>query len=318
MIRAEGARLLWPEATSILDTQSFLHHFEQHLPLFYPAIASNARRNPAAFQELGELVLSWSQKILGDDCLSVLARGYRSFVLDVNRSQMQYEREGKYRNHSFEEVYQEVYGNEEHMQAYHWGVFTTTFAWEHHLQLYIFYRDYFLPRLGSQGSLLELGSGSGIWSMLLLQHLPDWGCQGIDISPTSVRLANQMSLANQFQARVQYRVADALAYQAEVPADAGLSCFVLEHLEEPGRLLEALARNLKAHSYSFVTVALTAAEVDHITEFRRESEVVTLAEDAGFRCVATLCGSPPAYPAEFKFLPRSMALVLQKRAQEIW
>ena len=67
-----------------------------------------------------------------------------------------------------------------------------------------------------------------------------------------------------------------------------------------------------------MTGALTAAESDHITEFRRESEIVVMAEEAGFRVESTFSGAPTGYPRDFRFLPRSMALVLQKKQNDNW
>ena len=62
----------------------------------------------------------------------------------------------------------------------------------------------------------------------------------------------------------------------------------------------------------------TAAEIDHITEFRRESELVLMAETAGFRVESIFSSAPLDYPRSFHFLPRSMAMVLQKKKNEHW
>jgi hypothetical protein len=67
-----------------------------------------------------------------------------------------------------------------------------------------------------------------------------------------------------------------------------------------------------------MSTALTAAEVDHIFEFSRESELVAMAEKCGFRVVSMLSESPKAHPRTSYFLPRSMALVLRKRGNPIW
>lgn len=112
-------------------------------------------------------------------------------------------------------------------------------------------------------------------------------------------------------------VGDALEYRNS-EADAGISCFLLEHLENPSALLDNLAANLKPRAYAFVTGALTAAEVDHIAEFRNESELIAMAEAAGFRVVAMTSASPAVYPNSMRFLPRAMAMVLQRRDNDIW
>lgn len=299
--------------------QGFLDHLASRRPLFHPAVAATRDRNAADFDELGSVMAAWAARDIGPDFARVLTDGYVSFVTDVNRSQIRYERAGRYANKSYAEVNAAVYGNPQHMQFYHWGVYVTTFAWEHHLRIYRFFRDYYLPLLGEPaGSLLDLGSGSGIWSSLALHALPGWRGTGVDISATSVDLSNQMTAASDLRERVTYKVADALTYEEDGPFDSCISCFLLEHLETPEELFANVHRNLKTRGYAFMTGALTAAEVDHIREFRRESELVQMAEEAGFRVVATYSGSPAAYPQDYDLLPRSMALLLQKRANEVW
>ena len=62
----------------------------------------------------------------------------------------------------------------------------------------------------------------------------------------------------------------------------------------------------------FVTGALTAAQIDHIYEFRHESELVSLAEDCGLRVLETLSTNPARLLPGARFVPRSMALLVQK------
>lgn len=299
--------------------ERFLSYFAKHQKLFWPSVERTAEKNEQLFKELGVLMTNWSATYLGDDYVKTLADGYARFVTDVNKSQMKYEKRGHYPNKTYDEVFAGVYDNEEHMASYHWGVYVTTFAWEHHLRIYKFYKDYFLSLLNCEGGLLlDMGSGSGIWGMLVLYFFPGWKVQGVDISKTSVDFANRMAESNGFGSRAKYVEGDALLYSGSERIDACISCFLLEHLESPHELLMNLADNLKVGGMAFVTAALTAAEVDHITEFRNESDLVIMAEKADFRVVASYSSAPPSYPSECRFLPRSMALVLQKRRNEIW
>ena len=205
------------------------------------------------------------------------------------------------------------------MDSYHWGVFATTFAWHHHLALYRFYRDYFLPLLAPEpGRLLDLGAGSGVWHILTLRARTNWTATAIDISPRSIALASDLGKVFDLGQRAHCVEGDALQYRDEAPFDAALSCFLLEHLETPARLFENLAENLGDRSPAFVTGALTAAEIDHIAEFRRESEIIEMAEQAGFRVIASYSAAPERAIPTNRFLPRSMALVLRKRKGDIW
>jgi 2-polyprenyl-3-methyl-5-hydroxy-6-metoxy-1,4-benzoquinol methylase len=304
--------------TSASDLDQFLGQLEKRYPLFWPTVKHGLESNEALFREAGDNMIAWAKVSLGDDFASILAKGYAIYVTDVNRAQMKYERSGAYANKTYAEVYDAVYDNAEHMAQYHWGVYVINFVWDHHLRIYKFFHEEFVSRLGDTGHGLDLGCGSGIWGMLMLKQRAGWNLQGIDISETSVELTSKMAATAGYGDRASYMVNDALEYNGEATADAGISCFLLEHLEAPATLLENLAANLKPRSYAFVTGALTAAEVDHIAEFRRESELITMAEEAGFRVVATTSASPSVYPDSMKFLPRSMAMVLQKRDNDIW
>ena len=299
-------------------TDIFLKHLESSFPVYSKSIRKNHNANTEAFEGLSEDMLHWAETLLGENYSIVLANGYVHFVNDVNLSQRQYEKDRKYKNKSYSDVYASVYDNAAYMEQYHWGVFTTTFAWEHHLKIYKYFVEYFVNLLNESGELLDLGSGSGIWSLLLLKSKKSWRTTGIDISDYSVNMARQLSVASGLSAEAKFIVDDALKYKLQEKVDAVISCFLLEHLEEPEKLFINVTENLKDGGLAFITAALTAAEIDHIFEFKRESELVKLAEKSGFRVVSTLSESPRTHSRDSYFLPRSMAMILRKRANPIW
>ena len=276
--------------------------------------------HPREFEQLGERLCEWAEKTLGEEYLEAMVDGYCRFVGEVNLSQARYQRRGRYRHSSFAEVYTAVYDNPDFMGDYHWGVFTTTFAWEHHLKLHGLFEREFISRASKAQAkrLLDLGSGSGVWSFLSATSLPGVETLGVDISETSATASAEMAQAIGLSNRCRFTRGDALVNRDEGLFDAGVSCFLLEHLEEPRALMEALASQLKPGAPAFVTGALTASEADHIFEFRRESELLRLAEEAGFRVIVSMSLGPEGYPERARFLPRSMAMVLEKRRGEWW
>jgi 2-polyprenyl-3-methyl-5-hydroxy-6-metoxy-1,4-benzoquinol methylase len=300
------------------EIDSLLNAMQDRKKIFYKELKFNADKNNVLFNELGTLMLGWAKNFLGDNYITTLIDGYASFVLDVNRSQLKYEMNKKYINKTYEDVYRSVYNNPAHMELYHWGVFLTTFAWEHHLRIFDFFIKQFLINLNENGKVLDLGSGSGIWSLLLLQNFKNWTSTGIDISETSVNTARKMADVNGFEGRAVFLENNALTYLENQKFNAVISAFLLEHLEDPREIFSNISSNLEPHGYAFVTGALTAAEVDHIYEFRRESEIIRMAEDAGLRLVSCLSSAPRSHPTDMYFLPRSMAMVFQKRNNEIW
>jgi hypothetical protein len=99
-------------------------------------------------------------------------------------------------------------------------------------------------------------------------------------------------------------------------ADGVICSFLVEHLEQPSQLFAVVEHLLKPHGFAFVTGALTAAQVDHIFEFRRESELIRMCEDNGLRVLASLSAGPKRTFRKAQFLPRSMAMLLQKRIND--
>jgi SAM-dependent methyltransferase len=299
----------------------FLRLFEERKPVFAKEVRRTSEAHPDLFVEFAAPMLRWARAALGEGFAEQLIEGYCTFVVDVNRSQSHYERTGHYRYSNYREVHDATYGSAEFMRLYHWGVFTTTFAWQHHLALCEFFRDAFVRRLqasGGPGALVDLGCGSGVWHFLALESLPTWSAAGVDISETSVTATRRMAREVMPNRATTYQRADAITWEPERGFDAGISCFLLEHLEDPAGLLRNLCRCLKPGGLAFVTCALTAAEIDHIFEFRRESEPVSMAEEAGFRVVETFSSAPSHVLPGRRFLPRSMGLLLQRRQTDSW
>jgi 2-polyprenyl-3-methyl-5-hydroxy-6-metoxy-1,4-benzoquinol methylase len=300
-------------------TAKLLDNLSKDAPLYAPQIIKCYQNNSEDFSKLSEKMLQWGECYLGDNLFSSLIKGYSAFVSNVNRSQMQYEIKGSYEFSSYDEVFSKVYDNNAFMEHYHWGVYLTTFAWEHHLKLYNFFVQQFIKYLPSEPkTAIDLGAGSGIWSMLLADSFKNMTMQAVDISETSVNHATALIKVNKMAEQIKVRLDDALTFKLDEPGEIGISCFLIEHLESPEQLLLNLASNIKDNGYAFVTAALTAAEIDHIFEIRHESELILMAEKAGFRVISSFSSSPSSYPEKMNFLPRSMAMVLQKKHNPIW
>jgi 2-polyprenyl-3-methyl-5-hydroxy-6-metoxy-1,4-benzoquinol methylase len=110
-----------------------------------------------------------------------------------------------------------------------------------------------------------------------------------------------------------YRVADATQVShGQGRFDAAICCFMLEHLEQPAEFLAGLAPALKPGALAFVTLALTAAQTDHIYEFRLESEAIVMAEKAGFELLECRVARPQRLMPKARFVPRVQALLLRR------
>ena len=274
----------------------------------------------AAFERCAERFLSWAVGAIGLDAIPRAVAAFARFSSDVNLAQGRYEINGRYENKSYAECKRALYDKYEAMSDYLWGIYLTNFLWAHHMELMLFFELRFVCRLRPGWRIIELAPGHGGWGLSALHAVPGTGLTGFDISAASLTIATDLSIAAGLAQRTSYIQRDALQLQDEpsMQADACICCFLVEHLERPAELLRTMAHVLAPGGLAFFTGALTAAQVDHIQEFRRESELVALAEAHGFRVQETLSVAPARLLPNARFLPRSMGLVMHKRKHDTW
>ncbi|MBF0166049.1 MAG: class I SAM-dependent methyltransferase [Alphaproteobacteria bacterium] len=300
------------------EAQTLLDYIRDEYPASWRIIEANIGRNPHLFADIANRAVGWASSHFGPSYVQILGDGYAHFLTDVNREQLSYDKRGSYRNRSYDDVYKDVYDNDQYMQYYNWGVFATTFLWEHHLRIYQFFIEAFVNHLQPDGNVIELGSGSGIWSSLAASKTSGTTFTGIDISKSAVAVATSLSQAAGVDSRCTFKFGNALELVHEGERfNAGLSCFLMEHLEAPQMLIRKLAESVVPGGIIFLTAAITAAEVDHIYEFRSEGDVVAMLESNGLRVVKLLSATPQA-DVRRRFLPRSVAVLAQVKQTAEW
>lgn len=291
-------------------------YLRAHHPRSLRGVEEAREVDPAAWHPLAEQFLGWVARIHGNEgwaprCVDAFAR----FSTDVILSQARYEAAGRYENSSYADCNAAVYSRPEVMDDYLWGVFLTNFLWAHHMELSLFFRDRFLARLPSASKIVEIAPGHGGWGVWALTNRPDARLVGFDISPSSMDIAALMAGAAGVSDRATYTLRDALDLGAmpQASADAVICSFLIEHLEQPERLVEVIAHLLKPGARAYLAGAITAAQVDHIFEFRRESELVVMCEKYGLRVLETMSVNPRRILPDARFIPRSMGLIVQRQ-----
>lgn len=276
--------------------------------------------DPARFDATAERYLGWLRQARGDGWLQRSVDAFAQFSGEVIYEQARYEAAGRYLHTSFAEAHADVYSQRQVMDDYLWGVYLTNFLWAHHMDIMRFFQDRFLAPLPDGAHVVEIAPGHGGWGVWALHARPDATLEGYDISPSSIAIASSIAAAAGVSERATYTLRNALdlAAMPEASADAVICSFLIEHLEQPELLLAVIGRILKPGGTAFITGALTAAQIDHIYEFRRESELVVLAEQHGLRVRETLSVAPRRILPKAKLLPRSMALAVTRRSHEDW
>lgn len=301
-------------ATETSLTDRFLEDLEALSPVFSASVLALETDRPEQFRNVAERLSHIAQLVLGDTWSRRLAEGYVHFATDVLRSQVVYERCGRYPAESQDAIRSHLYDNDEFMRDYHWGMFSTLMCWSHHLDLVDFYQTRFIDAFSGKepAHLLDLGCGSGVWSLLALDSWMRTKADLVDISPYSVAETRRSIAALRMSDRADVHLADVLSFSsAEGPADAIVSAFVAAHLERPQEYFDRVARNLLPGGKAFVTIAMNAAESDHIYEFSRESEPIQMAERSGMVLREARLSIPKAMMVG-KYQPRSFGLILEK------
>ena len=296
--------------------ETLFAYVRDHQPRSLRGIEEAREVDPDAWDAMAEQFLGWAAAIHGNEgwaprCVDAFAR----FSSDVILAQARYEAAGRYENSSHEECNAAVYSRPEVMDDYLWGVFLTNFLWAHHMELSLFFRDRFLARLPAAPEIVEIAPGHGGWGCWALANRRDARLTGFDISPSSMAIAARVAEAAGVSDRAAYFLRDALDLGAmpRASADAVICSFLIEHLERPERLVEVIAHLLVPGARGFLTGALTAAQVDHVFEFRRESELVAMCERHGLRVLETLSVNPRRLLPDPRFIPRSMGLIVQRQ-----
>jgi SAM-dependent methyltransferase len=271
--------------------------------------------DPERFDALGERLLGWLAVAKGEAGISAAVDSFVRFSTGVNMAQARYEADGHYENKTYEECYRSLYNQKEEMDDYLWGIYLTNFLWAHHMEISLFFQDRFLSKLPADATLIELAPGHGGWGIWALDELPGARLFGYDISPSSIAIARSLAEAAQVENRASYLEKSALDLAGLSPnvADACICSLVVEHLEQPLQLFASIEHLLTVGGRAFIIGALTAAQIDHIYEFREESELVRMCEQNGLRVLESLSVGPRRTLPKARFLPRSMALLVQKR-----
>ena len=74
-----------------------------------------------------------------------------------------------------------------------------------------------LPRLKPGLRVMDLGCGTGLLGLLLLQRQPDLSVTGLDIQPAAIRLAEAAAAENALEDRLTFRTADLREVKALFP-----------------------------------------------------------------------------------------------------
>lgn len=252
---------------------------ESQDPLHGKKIRKNITHYDTAYFEIINLFLNKYAKFLkeiGKD-IDFAVECYMKWLADFRYRHLRFMESGEYASKSFDEVNTRVYSNPETMEWYYHGLLISQALWDQHYVIFSFFiRN--LPKYRDRvKSYLEIGGGHGLFISEATRIL-DRGVEFslLDISPTAIEMSRKF-IENR---DIHYILSDVFKFHPQRRYDFITLGEVLEHVEDPLKLLRVLREFLSDSGTIFVSVPANAPTMDHLYLFRNADEIRRLFQKA--------------------------------------
>ena len=219
---------------------------------------------------------------LCDNTIEGVGDAYLLFLDNTWEETKYFITEGHYRHSSVSEVIEKVYYNEKYMKQYMVGLQLSGYLWKTHKIINSWYKEKLKVFKGNY--YLEIGPGHGQYFLEAINHHNFNHYIGIDLSPTSIELASRYIGKFVEDKTVDYSLicSDFLEMQFNNAFDGVCIAEVLEHTEEPEKILQKIYDLTAAGGNVYVSVPINGPAIDHIYLFSSVEEFLELVKRVGF------------------------------------
>jgi 2-polyprenyl-3-methyl-5-hydroxy-6-metoxy-1,4-benzoquinol methylase len=261
--------------------EQIIRAIERRNPIHAKKLALHLAVVDASFENEFNVLLDRYLSLLkpeGGD-LNFVIDCYLKMLDDIVAERVEFLRTGRYSSSSFDEVNMRVYGNPGVMAYYMHGLFLSQFLWHQHHKIYSYFLETIRAYAPRAKAYLEVGGGHGLYLRAFCGlSRPDAEITVVDISPTSLGICREMAAISS----VRYIEADIHSFSgSESGYDFITIGEVLEHVEDPVRLLRKLRDLCSGNGVVFMTTPTNAPAIDHIYLFRDVQHIRTLIAEAG-------------------------------------
>ncbi len=215
--------------------------------------------------------------------LDYAVTAYLDMCKSMMKCQIEFMKTGVYSTTDHDQAFIEIYSSQERMKPYMIALAISQFLWPTHYRIYEAFEKTIRENASRIASYLEIGPGHGLYLHKAIQHL---NCQAdvlaVDISPVSMDITR--SIIDHFHphlSNIAYWTGDILAFDTTCRYDFVTMGEVLEHVNEPFRLLSRLEALLADSGKAFVTTSINSPAVDHVYHFKSVEDVRSMIRGAG-------------------------------------
>lgn len=282
-----------------------------------PVSAKKLRKNYAKFsaqhireaEEFLELYSVYLKSISKD--IDYAVGCYMKMTGDMFIERMKFLETGEYSNKLYKDVDEKIYSNPEIMDYHMHGLAIGQFLWPDQYIRFRFFSDNLMKYIPI-GSYLEIGGGHGLYVREAVKQL-EGKCDFtvIDISQSSLNICKNMSS----EKNVKFILKDIFEYHHTDKFDFITVGEVIEHLEDPLKLLKKIHSILNDDGTVYLTTPVNAPMIDHIYLFNNVNEIKELLQQAGFKIVDDVQAYSEDLPEELAIqykIPLMYACFLKK------
>ncbi|MBL0234361.1 MAG: class I SAM-dependent methyltransferase [Chitinophagaceae bacterium] len=210
-----------------------------------------------------------------------VSNDYMSMVRDMRKEGLYFYKNNSYSCKSQVDANEKVYSKPEVMEYYMSALLISQILWKHHFVIFIYFKEklasYF--EQGRKIRILDVGPGHGFFSFFVKETFPDYDrIDFVDISATSLNLTKNIIGSGN---KLNYYLKDIFEYEESNKYDFIILGEVIEHLDEPKKILSKLGRLLGDNGIFWITTPTNSPALDHVYLFRSKEEVFSLVEDCG-------------------------------------
>lgn len=260
-------------------TGELLKYYPEHAKFINSRFDSESNDNLVLADKLSEQIITIVEK----DIVSYV-NGYIWTCDTVLEEEIHFRRNNcKYRLSKFQDAYDEVYSRPEVMVPYMKGLLLTQVFWKNHMLVHTYFNQ-FLEKFNRKGTYIEIGAGHGLFLANACRFLSDkFDIQAWDISESSLKetrnCLKKLNIGREFHLIKQdfNNVKDSRG-----KADLLVFSEILEHLEDPLRVLVTLKNLLNNDGVLFLNAPVNSPAPDHITNWDTPDQLISQVREAGF------------------------------------
>lgn len=243
-----------------------------------------------------ERALEYLHIVRGAEGVTAAVEAFAITCFEFMRLQARFRQRGQYARASAEELIEELYGDDQEMSGYYLdGLLMTYVMWPNHARMLAFLDEEFIPRLPTGARLLEIGPGHGLLGYTVVSAVDQADYTALDISASSLRYVEKAFHCAPV-GPVTLLEGDACRLDDDrlpIEVDGLICCEVLEHVDDPMRILRAIFDRLISGGHALISTVANLEAIDHVYLYDDEHHIRSHISDAGLEIVAEHFAPPP-------------------------